>query len=81
MFNARIMSLGNEFKMHHLHAIKFEVTGQSIQLSDIIVRESTLPWTVIIIIIINKHYIMEVKLDDQRVTHLDELEFKVILII
>ena len=43
MFNARIMSLDNEFKMHHLHAIKFEVTGKSIQLSDIIVRESTLP--------------------------------------
>lgn len=42
-FTARIMSLGNEFKMHHLHALDFEKTGKSIQLSEIIVRESTLP--------------------------------------
>ena len=42
-FDARIMSLGNEFKMHHLHALDFIKTGNSIILSDIVVRESTLP--------------------------------------
>jgi hypothetical protein len=26
-FEAKIMSLGNEFKMHHLHAITLEKTG------------------------------------------------------
>lgn len=43
-FEARVMSLGNEFKMHHLHAIGFEKTGGFKELSEIIVRESTLPW-------------------------------------
>ena len=42
-FEARIVSMGNEFKMHHLHALTFEKTGRSTILSDIIVRESTLP--------------------------------------
>lgn len=42
-FTARIMSLGNEFKMHHLHAIDFDKTGNSIQLQEILVRESALP--------------------------------------
>ena len=42
-FEARIVSMGNEFKMHHLHALSFEKTGRSTILSDIIVRESTLP--------------------------------------
>jgi hypothetical protein len=37
------MSLGNEFKMHHLHLLDFEKTGEHMELSDIIVRESTLP--------------------------------------
>jgi len=37
------MSLGNEFKMHHLHALSMETTGQFKELSDIIVRESALP--------------------------------------
>jgi len=42
-FRARIVSLGNEFKMHHLHGLGFETTGGHKELSDIIVRESTLP--------------------------------------
>jgi len=42
-FDARIMTLGNEFKMHHLHLNDFEKTGKSITLSEIVVRESTLP--------------------------------------
>jgi hypothetical protein len=42
-FEARIMSLGNEFKMHHLHAINVEKTGNYKELNDIIVRESALP--------------------------------------
>ena len=43
MFDAKIMTLGNEFKMHHLHLLDFEKTGNSIPLQDIVVRESTLP--------------------------------------
>ena len=42
-FDARIMSMGNEFKMHHLHLLDFDKTGNRIELSDIVVRESTLP--------------------------------------
>ena len=42
-FDARIISLGNEFKMHHLHLNDFEKTGNQIALNDIVVRESTLP--------------------------------------
>lgn len=42
-FDARIMSLGNEFKMHHLHLLDFEKTGEHMELSEIVVRESTLP--------------------------------------
>lgn len=42
-FKARIVSLGNEFKMHHLHGLGFENTGGHKELSEIIVRESTLP--------------------------------------
>ena len=42
-FTAKVMSLGNEFKMHHLHALDINVTGKSVVLSEIIVRESTLP--------------------------------------
>jgi hypothetical protein len=37
------MNLGNEFKMHHFHAIDIEKTGQFKELSEIIVRESALP--------------------------------------
>lgn len=43
IFKARFMSLGNEYKMHHLHAIEIQKTGVYKELSEIIVRESTLP--------------------------------------
>jgi hypothetical protein len=42
-FRAQIVTLGNEFKLHHLHALDFEKTGGFKELSEIIVRESTLP--------------------------------------
>ena len=42
-FDARVVSLGNEFKMHHLHLIDLEKTGDRTELSEIVVRESTLP--------------------------------------
>jgi hypothetical protein len=42
-FRAKIVSLGNEFKMHHLHALDLVKTGGFKELSEIIVRESTLP--------------------------------------
>lgn len=42
-FKARIMGLGNEFKMHHLHALDIDKTGEFKELSEIIVRESALP--------------------------------------
>lgn len=42
-FTAKIVSMGNEFKMHHLHGIDFTKTGNFKSLSEIIVRESTLP--------------------------------------
>ncbi len=42
-FRAKIMTLGNEFKMHHFHALDVEKTGGWKELNQIIVRESTLP--------------------------------------
>jgi hypothetical protein len=42
-YRAVIMNLGNEFKMHHFHAIDVEKTGDFVELSEIIIRESTLP--------------------------------------
>lgn len=42
-FRAKLMNLGNEFKMHHLHAIDIEKTGGFKQLSEILIRESALP--------------------------------------
>ena len=37
------MALGNEFKMHHLHALEITKTGKFKDLSEIVVRESALP--------------------------------------
>ena len=37
------MNLGNEFKMHHMHALEVKPTGRSKELSEIVVRESALP--------------------------------------
>lgn len=42
-YKAKIMNLGNEFKMHHLHAIDIQLTGGHKELNEIIVRESALP--------------------------------------
>jgi len=42
-FEAKIMTLGNEFKMHHLHAVDIERTGEFKELNEIVVRESALP--------------------------------------
>lgn len=42
-FNAKLLGLGNEFKMHHLHSMKIEKTGQFKEIDEIIVRESSLP--------------------------------------
>ena len=37
------MGLGNEFKMHHLHAKKVRRNDKFQELQDIVVRESALP--------------------------------------
>jgi len=42
-FDATLVGLGNEFKMHHLHAKKIKKNGGFKALDDIIVRESALP--------------------------------------
>ena len=42
-FDAVLVGLGNEFKMHHLHGVNVWTTGEYKQFDDIIVRESTLP--------------------------------------
>ena len=42
-FKAKFVNLGNEFKMHHLHAVEIIATGNRKELSDIVVRESALP--------------------------------------
>ena len=42
-FEAKIMSLGNEFKMHHLHALSLDKTGSFKELQEIVIRESALP--------------------------------------
>lgn len=42
-FKAHFVTLGNEFKLHHLHAIDFDVTGGFKEFNEILIRESTLP--------------------------------------
>ena len=42
-FDAVLVNLGNEFKMHHLHAKKIRKNGTYKELQNIIVRESALP--------------------------------------
>ena len=42
-FDAVLVGLGNEFKMHHLHAKKIEGNGQYKMMEEIVVRESALP--------------------------------------
>ena len=38
-----MVSMGNEFEMHHLHAHEISKTGGFKKLDDIIVKESSLP--------------------------------------
>ncbi len=42
-FKAEMRTMGNEFEMHHLHAIEIEKTGEFKNIDDIIVKESSLP--------------------------------------
>lgn len=42
-FEAKFMTLGNEFKIHHLHALDIKTNDDFKELSEIIVRESALP--------------------------------------
>lgn len=42
-FDATLLGLGNEFKMHHLHAKRVSRNGGFKELQDIVVRESSLP--------------------------------------
>jgi len=42
-FKAQMVSLGSEFKMHHLHALEIEKTGGFKGLDEIVVKESALP--------------------------------------
>ena len=34
-FKARVISMGNEFKMHHLHGIETSKTGKHVELGDV----------------------------------------------
>ena len=43
-FDAVLVGLGNEFKMHHLHSKRVKKNGTTKHLKDIVVRESSLPW-------------------------------------
>ena len=42
-FDATLVSLGNEFKMHHLKAKKVTKNDQWKELQNIVIRESALP--------------------------------------
>ena len=42
-FDATLVGLGNEFKMHHLHAKKVKTNDTYKALAEIVVRESALP--------------------------------------
>ena len=42
-FDAVLVGLGNEFKMHHLHAKKVKKNDSFKELAEIVVRESALP--------------------------------------
>ena len=42
-FDAVLVGLGNEFKMHHLHAKRVKRNESFKELADIVVRESALP--------------------------------------
>jgi len=42
-FDAVLVGLGNEFKMHHMHAKKVSRNKGFKELADVVVRESALP--------------------------------------
>ena len=42
-FEAVLLNMGNEFKMHHLQALEVKQNGKFKLLNDILVRESALP--------------------------------------
>ena len=42
-FKAKMVTMGNEFKMHHMHMLDFQKTGRTKKLDEIIVKESALP--------------------------------------
>jgi hypothetical protein len=43
LFRAKFVTLGDEFKMHHLHLMEVQPTGNRKKLDDIVIRESSLP--------------------------------------
>mmetsp|Transcript_6765 Transcript_6765/g.7566 ORF Transcript_6765/g.7566 Transcript_6765/m.7566 type:complete len:106 (-) Transcript_6765:25-342(-) len=45
-FNAKIIALGDEFNINHLHALVIHKTGVFKALPDIIIRESGLPTSI-----------------------------------
>ena len=45
-FEAVLVGQGTEFKMHHLHAKNINKNNTFKQLSEIVVRESSLPWLI-----------------------------------
>lgn len=56
MFEAVVVGLGSEYKMHHLHALSVSKTSSFKSLDDIIVRESALPWKHISLKKLNNQY-------------------------
>lgn len=43
-FKARFVSLGNEFKMHHLHLMELKATGEhDYNVQDVVILNSSLP--------------------------------------
>lgn len=43
LFRAKFVTLGDEFKMHHLHLMEVQPTGNRKKLDEIVVKESSLP--------------------------------------
>ena len=43
LFRAKFVTLGDEFKMHHLHLMELQPTGNRKKLDEIVIRESSLP--------------------------------------
>ena len=43
LFRAKFVTLGDEFKMHHLHLMELQPTGNRKKLDEIVIRENSLP--------------------------------------